>query len=34
MLGFGGPDYDLEPLKRLIAWRDEYWQRNMKVAAC
>ena len=33
MLGFGGPDYDLEPLKRLIAWRDEYWQRNMKVIA-
>jgi hypothetical protein len=21
------------PLKRLIAWRDEYWQRNMKRAA-
>ena len=30
MLGFGGPDYDLEPLKRLIAWRDEYWQRNRR----
>ena len=33
MLGFGGPDYDLEPLQRLIAWRDEYWQRNPKAAA-
>ncbi len=32
MLGFGGPDYDLEPLQRLIAWRDEYWQRNPKAA--
>ncbi len=20
--GVGGPDYDLEPLKRLVAWRD------------
>jgi alkanesulfonate monooxygenase SsuD/methylene tetrahydromethanopterin reductase-like flavin-dependent oxidoreductase (luciferase family) len=33
MLGFGGPDYDLEPLQRLIAWRDEYCQRNPKAAA-
>ena len=33
MLGFGGPDYDLEPLRRLIAWRDEYCQRNPKAAA-
>ncbi len=22
MLGFSGPDYDLSPLKELIAWRD------------
>lgn len=28
MLGFGGPDYDLEPLRELIAWRDEYRKRE------
>ena len=24
ILGFNGPDYDLAPLEKLIAWRDEY----------
>jgi hypothetical protein len=33
MLGFNGPDYDLEPLRRLIAWRDEYLQRSPEAAA-
>ncbi len=29
----GGPDYDLSPLRELIAWRDEYRERNPEVAA-
>ncbi len=33
MLGFGGPDYDLSPLKELIAWRDDYRERNPEAAA-
>ena len=33
MLGFGGPDYDLAPLRELIAWRDEYRERNPEVLA-
>jgi hypothetical protein len=28
IMGFGGPDYDLGPLKDLIAWRDDYRERN------
>jgi probable F420-dependent oxidoreductase len=28
LIGFSGPDYDLEPLRKLIAWRDEYRQRE------
>ena len=28
IMGFGGPDYDLSPLKDLIAWRDDYRERN------
>ena len=27
-MGFGGPDYDLSPLKDLITWRDDYRERN------
>ena len=33
MLGFGGPDYDLTPLKELISWRDSYRERNPEVLA-
>ena len=33
MLGFSGPDYDLEPLKRLVSWRDHYRERNPEVLA-
>ncbi len=33
MLGFGGPDYDLSPLKELISWRDSYRERNPEVLA-
>ena len=33
MLGFGGPDYDLAPLRELVAWRDEYRERNPEVLA-
>jgi probable F420-dependent oxidoreductase len=29
----GGPDYDLSPLRELIAWRDEYRERNEEAAA-
>ena len=32
IMGFGGPDYDLEPLRELIAWRDDYRQRNPEAA--
>lgn len=28
-----GPDYDLEPLERLIAWRDEYRERTSEAAS-
>jgi hypothetical protein len=28
IMGFGGPDYDLSPLKDLIAWRDDHRERN------
>ena len=28
IMAFGGPDYDLSPLKDLIAWRDDYRERN------
>ena len=31
--GVGGPDYDLEPLRRLVAWRDEYRERDPEVLA-
>ena len=33
LLGFSGPDYDLSPLRYLIAWRDEYLERNPEAAA-
>jgi probable F420-dependent oxidoreductase len=33
IMGFGGPDYDLGPLKDLIAWRDEYRERNGETRA-
>lgn len=33
MLGFGGPDYDLDPLKDLISWRDERRKRDEERAA-
>ena len=33
LLGFSGPDYDLSPLRELIAWRDEYRERNPEAAA-
>jgi hypothetical protein len=29
----GGPDYDLSPLRDLIAWRDEHRERNEEAAA-
>jgi probable F420-dependent oxidoreductase len=29
----GGPDYNLEPLERLIAWRDEYNERATEAAS-
>jgi probable F420-dependent oxidoreductase len=29
----GGPDYDLSPLRELIAWRDEHRERNEEAAA-
>jgi probable F420-dependent oxidoreductase len=28
LVGAGGPDYDLSPLKNLIAWRDDYRKRH------
>ena len=33
LLGFGGPDYDLAPLRELVAWRDEYRERDPEVLA-
>jgi probable F420-dependent oxidoreductase len=33
MVGVGGADYDLSPLRELIAWRDEYRERNGEDAA-
>ncbi len=33
MVGVGGPDYDLSPLKELISWRDEYRERHPEAAA-
>jgi probable F420-dependent oxidoreductase len=33
LLGFSGPDFDLGPLRGLIAWRDEYRERNPEAAA-
>jgi probable F420-dependent oxidoreductase len=33
IMGFGGPDYDLSPLDGLIAWRDEYRERNGETLA-
>jgi hypothetical protein len=32
-MGFGGPDYDLSPLRELISWRDSYRERNPEVLA-
>ena len=32
LLAFSGPDYDLSPLRELIAWRDEYRERNLEAA--
>jgi probable F420-dependent oxidoreductase len=33
LIGVGGPDYDLSPLRELIAWRDEYRERHPEAAA-
>jgi probable F420-dependent oxidoreductase len=33
MIGVGGPDYDLSPLRKLVAWRDEYRKRNGEAVA-
>src|SRR4029453_4497912 len=33
VMGFGGPDYDLSTLEDLIAWRDEYRERNGETLA-
>ncbi|HWS81814.1 MAG TPA: LLM class F420-dependent oxidoreductase [Rubrobacter sp.] len=33
IMGFGGPDYDLSPLKDLIAWRDDHRERNGETLA-
>jgi probable F420-dependent oxidoreductase len=33
MVGVGGPDYDLSPLRELISWRDEYRERNPEAAS-
>jgi alkanesulfonate monooxygenase SsuD/methylene tetrahydromethanopterin reductase-like flavin-dependent oxidoreductase (luciferase family) len=32
LLGFGGPYYDLTPLEELVAWRDDYRERNPEAA--
>jgi alkanesulfonate monooxygenase SsuD/methylene tetrahydromethanopterin reductase-like flavin-dependent oxidoreductase (luciferase family) len=32
MIGIGGPNYDLSPLKELISWRDEYRERHPETA--
>jgi hypothetical protein len=32
MIGIGGPNYDLSPLKELIPWRDEYRERHPETA--
>ncbi len=33
MIGVGGPDYDLSPLRVLIRWRDDYRERHPEAAA-
>jgi probable F420-dependent oxidoreductase len=33
IVGVGGPDYDLSPLEELIAWRDDYRERNAEAVA-
>ena len=33
MIGVGGPDYDLSPLRELVSWRDEYRERHPEAAA-
>ena len=32
LIGVGGPDYDLSPLRELVAWRDEYRERHPEAA--
>jgi hypothetical protein len=32
-MSFGGPHYDLSHLQDLIAWRDEYRERNEETVA-
>jgi probable F420-dependent oxidoreductase len=33
IIGVGGPDYDLSPLRAMISWRDEYRERHPEAAA-